>query len=400
MQKFIVEMEMITFEEAYKTVINSAFTTGNESVAFMDSLNRILTEDISSDMDLPPFNRSAVDGYACNRIDISNELEVIEVIPAGKEPVKCVGKNQCSKIMTGAIVPDGSDIVFMVEESEELDSGKIRFKGKDPKTNISFRAEDVRAGDLVLLSGKLIKPQDIAVMASVGHTTVKVKKMPTVAILSTGDELVEPDCLPAISRIRNSNAYQLLSQVSRAGGAGRYYGIAPDIEDVTFELIQKAINENDILILTGGVSMGDFDFVPSVLKQAGVKILFDQVNVQPGKPTTFGVHHKAIIFGLPGNPVSSFIQFETLVRPLINRMMGYEWEPFERKIPMAVRYERKSPVRMGWVPVIINDDGEAEPVDFHGSAHISALPYSDGIIAVEAGKKFVEKGEIVSVRQI
>jgi molybdopterin molybdotransferase len=146
--------------------------------------------------------------------------------------------------------------------------------------------------------------------------------------------------------------------------------------------------------------MGDYDFVPSVLKRAGVKILFDRVNVQPGKPTTFGVHSKAVVFGLPGNPVSSFIQFETLVRPLLNMMMGYDWNPIEQRLPMAEKYERKSPVRMGWVPVIITENMEVMPVDFHGSGHISALPYANGIIAVKAGTKTVEKGEIVSVRQI
>jgi molybdopterin molybdotransferase len=391
---------MISFEEAFEIVMNSAFETETETISFIGSVGRILAEDIKSDMEMPPFNRSAVDGYACHRKDLNNDLEVLEVIAAGKEPAKLVGNNQCSKIMTGAIVPDGCDIVFMVEDSENLSSGRIRYTGKDPKTNISYKGEDVKTGDVVLGFGKLIKPQDIAVMASVGHTIVSVKKMPGVGIISTGDELVEPPGTPGISQIRNSNAYQLLTQVTRAGGFGRYYGIAPDVESTTYKMIQKAIDENDIVILTGGVSMGDFDFVPSILRQAGVKILFDRVNVQPGKPTTFGVHSKAIIFGLPGNPVSSFIQFETLVRPLINRMMGFEWKPFEQELPMAVRYVRKSSVRMGWIPVIITENREILPVDFHGSAHISALADSDGIIAVKAGTNNIEKGEIVSVRQI
>ena len=391
---------MITYEEAFRIVMKSAFETKTESISFTGSDGRILAEDISSDIDMPPFNRSAVDGYTCHRTDISNEIEVVEVIPAGKVPEKSVGQNQCSKIMTGAIVPDGCDVVFMVEDSENLTSGKIRFTGKASKSNISFKGEDVKTGDIVLRSGKFIKPQDVAVMASVGHTNVIVKKKPLVGILSTGDELVEPSSKPGYSKIRNSNAYQLLSQVNRAGGTGHYYGIAPDQENITFETIQKAISENDIVILTGGVSMGDFDFVPSVLKMAGVKILFDKVNVQPGKPTTFGVHSKAIVFGLPGNPVSSFIQFETLVRPLINKMMGYNWKPIEQKLPMAVKYERKSPARMGWIPAVITGNMEVMPVDYHGSAHISSLPEADGIFAVKAGTKTVEKGEIVSIRQI
>jgi molybdenum cofactor synthesis domain len=391
---------MITFEEAFKIVMKSVFETKTEIIPFTDSCGRILAEYILSDVDMPPFNRSAVDGYACHRIDINNELEVIEVISAGKKPLQLVGKNQCSKIMTGAIVPDGCDVVFMIEESENFRNGKIRFSGTDLKLNISVKGEDVRTGDVVLKKGKLIQPQDVAVMASVGHTKVNVKKKPVVGIISTGDELINPSDFPVISQIRNSNAYQLDAQVTRAGGTAIEYGIAPDNENITYEIIQKAIHECDIVIITGGVSMGDFDFVPEVLIRSGVKILFDRVNVQPGKPTTFGVHSKAIVFGLPGNPVSSFIQFEMLVRPLINRMMGYTWIPREQKLPLAINYERKSSDRLGLIPVHINEEMEVIPVDFHGSAHITALSDSDGIIAMKPGIKSLTKGEIVNVRQI
>ena len=391
---------MITFEAAFKIVMESVFETRTETIPFTDSSGRILDEDIKSDIDMPPFNRSAVDGYACHRIDINNELEVIEVISAGKKPLQIVGKNQCSKIMTGAIVPDGCDVVFMVEESGNFSNGKIRFSGTDLKLNISVKGEDVRTGDVVLKKGKLIQPQDVAVMASVGHTKVNVKKKPVVGIISTGDELINPSDFPAISQIRNSNAYQLDAQVTRAGGTAIEYGIAPDNENITYEIIQKAIHECDIVIITGGVSMGDFDFVPGVLIRSDVKILFDRVNVQPGKPTTFGVHSKAIVFGLPGNPVSSFIQFEMLVRPLINSMMGYTWIPREQKLPLSINYERKSSDRMGLIPVFINKDLEVVPVDFHGSAHITALSYSDGVITMKPGIRSLIKGEVVNVRQI
>jgi molybdopterin molybdotransferase len=391
---------MITFEEAFGIVMKSVFKTETETISFISSAGRILAEQVKSDVEMPPFNRSAVDGYACHRKDLKSDLEVLEVIAAGQVPAKVPGENQCSKIMTGASVPEGCDIVIMVEDSVILPSGKVRFEGSDPKTNISFRGEDVRIGDVVLEPCKPIRPQDVAVMASVGHTRVLVKKKPTVGIISTGDELVEPSEIPGISQIRNSNAYQLITQVSRAGGEGKYFGVAPDNEVITYEIIQRAIYESDIVILTGGVSMGDFDFVPAVLRQAGVEILFEQVNVQPGKPTIFGNHSRALVFGLAGNPVSSFIQFETLVRPLINRMMGYEWKSPEQKLPMSVRYERRSALRMGWVPVIITENMEVEPVDFHGSAHLTALPYTEGIISVKAGIKIIEKGELVSVRQI
>jgi molybdopterin molybdotransferase len=391
---------MITFEEAFGIVTRSVFETETETIPFPDSFGRILDEDIVSDIDMPPFNRSAVDGYACHATDLKADLEVMEIIAAGKVPSRKVGKNQCSKIMTGAMVPEGCDVVFMVEESENLQNGKIRFTGIDPKLNISLKGDDVRTGDIVIKKAKFIQPQDIAIMASVGHTEVRVKKRPLVGIISTGDELIDPSDIPGISQIRNSNAYQLGAQVTRAGGEGIDYGIAPDNESVTFEMLEKAIHESDIVIITGGVSMGDFDFVPSVLEHAGVKILFDRVNVQPGKPTTFGVHAKAVVFGLPGNPVSSFIQFELLVRPMINKMMGYNWIPTEYKLPMAVDYVRKSSVRLGFVPVIIDKNMEVMPVDIHGSAHLTALSYSDGIIALKPGIRSLIKGEIVNVRQI
>jgi molybdopterin molybdotransferase len=218
--------------------------------------------------------------------------------------------------------------------------------------------------------------------------------------MSSGDELVEPDKVPGKSQIRNSNAWQLMAQVKVAGAIGKYYGIARDDEEETFLLVKQAIAENDIVLITGGVSMGDFDFVPSVLERAGVKILFSRVKVQPGKPTTFGVHSKALVFGLPGNPVSSFIQFELLVRPLIYRMMGCQWNPLVIQLPMKGSFTRRFAERMSWVPVVITGDGLVSPVEYHGSAHINSLSEADGIIAIPVGTKKIEKGEIVGVRQI
>ncbi len=391
---------MISVEEAFKIVMNYIHETGTETVPFMDSLGQILSEDVFSDIDMPPFNRSAVDGYACHRNDLDSELEVLEVIAAGKEAEKPVGRNQCSKIMTGAKVPEGCNYVFMVEEAEILSSGKVRYTGSGSKSNVAEKGEDVKKGDIVLRKGKLLKPQDIAVLASVGYTLVKVRKKPRVGIISTGDELVEPARVPGASQIRNSNAYQLLAQVDRAGGIGRYFDIAPDIEEVCFKMIINALEDSDLVLITGGVSMGDFDFVPSLLEKAGVKILFSRVNVQPGKPTTFGIHPKAVVFGLPGNPVSSFVQFETLVRPLICNMMGYDWKPVTHLLPMAEKFERKSTLKMAWLLVSVTSDQKVKPIEYHGSANVCAVPDADGLVAIPVGRNIIEKGEIVSVRQI
>jgi molybdopterin molybdotransferase len=391
---------MISTAEAFRMVMEECRKTGVEIIPFMESEGRILAEDIHSDVDMPPFNRSAVDGYACTKEDIGSELEVIETIKAGKIPVHKPGKEQCSKIMTGAMVPEGCDIVFPVEDSMEITGSKVKFKGKLVKTNISWKAEDIKAGDPLLTKYKLIKPQDIAVLAATGKTMVAVSRKPKIAIVSTGDELVEPPVKPILPQIRNSNAYQLIAQCRRAGADTSYFGIAPDEEDIIFCIIGKALSESDILIISGGVSMGEFDFVPAVLKRAGVRIIFDQVNVQPGKPLVFGIHPGSVVFGLPGNPVSSFIQFETLVRPFIARMMNYEWDPIVRKLPLATRYERKFSSRYGWIPVRVTPENLVEVIDYHGSAHITAFPYCDGIIGIEPGKNIIEEGETVSVRQI
>ena len=392
--------EIITFEKAYEIVLGTGYYLGTETISYTDSPGRILASDIISDVDMPPFNKASVDGFACRKSELDNDLEVIETIPAGKWPEKTIGYLQCSRIMTGAAVPSGADCVVMVEDSILLPTGKIRYEGTLIKENIALKGEDVRKGDIVIKAGKMVRPQEVAVMASVGHTSVVVAKRPRVAVISSGSELVEPDMIPGISQIRNSNASQLMAQVARAGGLGKYYGIARDDEEETFLLIEKAKSENDIIIITGGVSMGDFDFVPAVLERAGVSIMFTRVAVQPGKPTTFGVNGEKIVFGLPGNPVSSFVQFELLVRPLICRMMGYKWNPLNINLPMKVKFTRKFAGRMALVPVMITEDGFVAPVEFHGSAHISALSDAHGIIIMPSGTTVIEKGEIVSVRQI
>jgi molybdopterin molybdotransferase len=391
---------MISFEEAYETVIKSARSTGFENVSFIESLNRILAEDVASDMDMPPFNKATVDGFACRKADLWTEMEILETIAAGMQPSKAVNSELCSRIMTGAPVPEGADTVFMVEDSTIVPSGKVKFTGSFTKENIAFKGEDIKTGDIVLRKGNLIRPQEVAVMASVGCTSVNVARKPVVAVISSGDELVEPFSEPGISQIRNSNAYQLLAQLLRAGVLGKYYGIARDDKDETYELVKQAIAECDVVLLTGGVSMGDFDFIPGVLEKAGVKILFSRVNVQPGKPTTFGIHSDAIVFGLPGNPVSSFTQFELLVRPLLCKMMGYDLNPVTLPLQMKVSFSRRMADRHAFIPVKITPDGLAEPVEYHGSAHISALAQADGIISLAPGKKNIEKGETVSVRQV
>lgn len=388
---------MLPFGEALRIVLSVESRTRTETILFSDSAGRILAEDVISDIDMPPFNKSSMDGFACRKEDLGGELRVIETIPAGKWPEKRILQGQCSRIMTGAALPEGADCVIIVEEVEVLPDDHIRFRGRFTKDNIIPLGEDVRKGDVILRSGKIIRPQDIAVMASAGHTGVNVSVRPVVGVISTGSELVDPSEKPGISQIRNSNSSQLVAQAERAGAVTKYFGIARDDEEETLEMINTAISGSDIVVLTGGVSMGDFDFVPGVLETADVRILFSRVAVQPGKPTTFGVKGEKIIFGLPGNPVSSFIQFELLVKPLIYKMMGHAWNPPEIRLPLRDRFSRRSGERMAVIPVQIDNEGKVVPVEYHGSAHISALPDSDGVFQVAQGISSIDAGSLVRV---
>ncbi|MFZ2287550.1 MAG: gephyrin-like molybdotransferase Glp [Bacteroidales bacterium] len=391
---------MITFEEAFRIVTESAFRTGKEEVRITEASGRALAVAVRSDMDMPPWNKSAVDGYACRHQDLGRELDVLETVPAGVMPSKPVVPGTCSRIMTGAAVPEGADYVFMLEETEEKEGGRVRFTGRPGNDNIAKVGEDCFNGQTVLRSGRYIRPQDIAVMAVVGATTVTVSCRAKVGVISTGDELVEPDNIPAGAQIRNSNASQLMAQVARAGAIGRYYGIARDEEGSIMALLLRALEENDVVLISGGVSFGDFDLVPKVMRSLGLTVHFDQVAMQPGKPLTFCTGKNKALFGLPGNPVSTFVQFEVMVRPFIDRMAGVTPEEPKIMMPLAADYSRKRAERLAWIPFTLTPAGEALPVEYHGSAHITALTGAWGLITIPRGQSWIQKGEMVSVRQV
>jgi molybdopterin molybdotransferase len=297
------------------------------------------------------------------------------------------------------MLPEGADCVFKVEESEETSVGKVRFKGDNTKSNFVPTGEDVKANDLVLKKGTLLKAQHLAVAASVGCDKPLVFRKIKVGVISTGDELVEPHQIPGPSQIRNSNAYQLIAQLQKENVSPLYIGIARDNEKSTSEIITKAIAECDVLLLTGGVSMGDFDFIPKIFDQLGVKIKFKEIAVQPGKPTVFGVLDHKFIFGLPGNPVSTFNMFEMLTKPLLYKMMGHSYKPIEIRLPMGENYSRKRSSRKSILPVKIKS-GKVWTINYHGSAHIFALTQADGLVSIPVGVSTLNEGEIVDVRQI
>jgi molybdopterin molybdotransferase len=396
---------MITFEQALELSLNQAFSLGVEVVSFEEAAGRVLAENVVCDMDIPPFNKSAMDGFACRRQDLDYPLQVIEVIRAGIPPVKPVGERTCSQIMTGAIIPEGADTVIKVEEcsiSAPDTSGnhEIRFIGGKSSANICMRGEDLKEGEVVLKAGTLMETRHIPILATVGKVFVEVYKTPSIGILSTGTELVEPGVKPGLSQIRNTNAYQMIAQLGKMGIDCDYYGIATDDEEITRSMISNALEYNDILILSGGISMGEFDFVPDVLESLGIQIAFKQVSIQPGKPTLFGTGNKKVVFGLPGNPVSSYFILELLVKPFIFKCMGLTWLPPVIRLRTGERITRKSDKRMAWIPVRIDRDGLIHPIEYHGSAHIFSLRDADGIISLPIGVTMIEKGELADVRPI
>ena len=326
---------MIPFEEVLRTVLNSACRLGTERVDITNAINRILAEDAKSDMDMPPFNKSAMDGYACKRVDLANELEVVETIPAGYTPTKSIELNQCAKIMTGAAVPQGADCVVMIEFTDNPTDSTVRFVGENTDDNICLRGENITEGQVVLSKGTRIRPQHIAVLASVGCAQPVVSKRPSVGVLATGNELVRPIFRPGPSQIRNSNSFQLTAQVESMGAVAKNYGIAKDTDKAIDKMFKEAVEENDVVIVSGGVSMGDFDLVPGIFKQNNINLLFEKVAIKPGKPTVFGVSENIYCFGLPGNPVSTFVLFELLVKPFLYKMMGYDYKPAAVKMPLS-----------------------------------------------------------------
>lgn len=371
-----------------------------EMVELEKAFNRVLREDVFADTSMPPFNKSAMDGYACRLSDIGNELEVLEVIPAGKMPTRRIGINQCSKIMTGAAIPEGAECVFMVEDSEEMAANKVRCTNPKTKTNICLMGEDYKKGDCLMETGTLIKTSQLAVLAGAGYNKVIVSRLPRVAVITTGSELVEPHEEMVPGKIRNSNASQLLSQLVQMGLQPKYMGIAKDNFKQLVQLFTETLERFEVLFFTGGASVGDFDWIPHVLKQQSFDILWERTGMKPGNPMTLARAADRFVFGLSGNPVSSLVQFELMAKPALYKLLGANYKPVRVKTQLAGTYRRKKADRLAIAPVIINDAGEAETIDFHGSAHLNALVYAHALMEVPIGVSEINKGENVYVRPL
>lgn len=320
---------MISVHEAVTKILETVTQLAGERVSLFEATGRVLAEAVSSEREVPPFHNSAMDGYAVRWEDIAQassdtpvELSIQEVIQAGAVPTQTVTAGTASKIMTGAVVPPGADTVIRVEDTEERDGRVLIHQTNTLGANVRTTGEDIRAGQQILEPGRVLRPADIGLLASVGRSFVLVRQRPRVAILSTGNELVEVDGTLRPGQIVNSNAYTLAAAVQEAGGVAVPLEIARDTLEETRTALNEAVR-HDMVLSTGGVSVGDFDFVKAAMDELGITRLFWQVAQRPGKPLTFGLLKERLYFGLPGNPVSALVCFYLYVRPTLLRMLGH-----------------------------------------------------------------------------
>lgn len=319
----------VSLEEAQRRILDSVKPLGSESVSIMEALNRVLYEDVISGTMIPRVDDSAMDGYAVIADDTQEasknnpiRLYIAGEIQAGDSTIgKHVSKGTAVRIMTGAPIPEGADSVIKFEDTEE-EAGYVNIFRKAVKyDNCRTAGENIKTGDCVLYKGNRLRSADIGILASLNYSEVKVYKQPTVSIISTGDELADIGEEIRSGQIRNINAFTLYSEVKKYNGIPDYLGIAKDTFEDTKKIFLKAL-KSDVIISTGGVSMGKYDFVKEIYSDLNVEILFERVNIKPGSPCAFGTKDNKLIFGLPGNPVPTLTSFIQFVRPALLKLMG------------------------------------------------------------------------------
>jgi molybdopterin molybdotransferase len=329
-----VEEKMLTnilVEDANKIIANECINIQAIGLPILDSLDYVLAEDIESDINIPPFNRSPLDGYAYRSEDTLEAtkdspitLEVIDNIQAGYVSNKKIEKGQAVRIMTGAKIPKGADVIIRYEDTEFTNKEVKIFKSLSPQSNIVKMGEDVEIGDVILRQGMTIGPAEIGILASLGRNYVRVYAKPRVAILATGDELLNIDDRLEEGKIRDSNSYSIAAQVKKLGGEAIILGTVKDDKDAIKEKIELSLKSADMIITTGGASVGDSDLIKDVFLEMGAKILFWKVRMKPGSPMVVAKYEDKFLFGLSGNPAASYITFEEFVRPTILTLMGKE----------------------------------------------------------------------------
>ena len=382
---------MLTVEEARKRMLDTVSVSATEKRGILDCLGHVLAENIHAEEHIPPFNNSAMDGFAVIAEDVRGaseetpvSLAVIESIAAGYAPTQRIERGQASRIMTGAMMPVGADAVVM-QEVTQFDGEQVRIaEAVEKAENVRFTGESVRSGDLVMSSGKLLRPQECSMLASLNRSEVQVYRRPRVAVVSTGDELTPLGNALEPGKIRDSNRYGICAQLREAGCIPIDMGIARDDEEETERIFRDGLNRADALITSGGVSVGEHDVVKTVLAKLG-EINFWRVAMKPGKPQAYGIADGKPIFGLPGNPVSSLVVFELFVRPALLKMAGHSnpFRPtFKAKLEEAVANKDK---RTNFMRAIITQrEGEnyAKTTGPQGSGILYSLVLANGFIVI------------------
>jgi molybdenum cofactor synthesis domain-containing protein len=400
---------MISIAAAVQIVLNQSSKLKVEAVALSDALGRILAEDIIADFDLPPFDRAQMDGYAVRAADVADppsRLRIVGESAAGRGWHFEMKEGEAVRIMTGAPVPVGADAVQQVELTREVDGNKIVeiLEPVEVGRSIVRQAAEIKAGEIVLRAGEDINAAMIATLASFGYAQVKVGRRPRVAIMATGSELVDVDQKPAKDQIRDSNNYTIAAYATLAGAGVKRLPLAGDDTEELKKQIAEAAGRSDVLITSGGVSMGVYDFTKAALKELGAEIFFERVALRPGKPTVFARLGNALVFGLPGNPVSVTVTFNLFARTALRVMQGAIQPALTEETAVLARDLKGSLDRESYLPAILRTDGKgtllAEPLRWGGSSDFVSFARATALIIVPAGAKTVAEGQFVKVTRL
>lgn len=393
---------MLTFEQARALILGQVSPLEPEQVSLPDAVGRIIAEDLTADWDLPSCDNSAMDGYAVRTGDCrtGTGLQVCGYLPAGSEGSFTVEPGTTIKVMTGSRIPAGADAVIPYEELIEQPGQVVLQQPVVRGQHIRFKGEDIRAGELVIRSGTLLRPPEIGLLAAFSRTGVAVVRQPKVAILATGDELVDLGQLPGPGQVVNSNLYALAAALREIGAEPVLLAIARDNRESHLHGMTQGL-EADALITTAGVSAGDHDLVRDILTELGVQLLFWRVAIKPGGPTAFGVRGRTPVFSLPGNPVSSMVTFEAFVRPALLRMMGHT-RVLRRTVPAVLQEAiRKKPDKVNFLRVRLVEEAGRYLAFLSGNqqtSYLKTMVQADGIVVLPKERTEFSVGEELQVQ--